>query len=293
MEIRQLQHFLAVAEELHFGRAAQRLHISQPPLSQSIRKLEDDLGVRLFARSSRSVALTPAGEFLVGEARAIVGRVGEARRAVERVGRGEQGELRVGVVGPALEGPLPGVIRAFGQENPLLRVALRQATSAEQIDALEAGSLDVGVLRPHRQSLRGLRHALWRSERYALALPDDHPLARAGVAELGDLDGETLILFPREAHPTLHDAILAALHAAGACPELLFAALLKHPTEALVAAGMGMALMPESMADAARPGVAFVPIHGELPPVEYVLAWNPANETPQAARFVEAMLDAR
>ena len=292
MEIRQLQHFLAVAEELHFGRAAQRLHISQPPLSQSIRKLEDDLGVRLFVRSSRSVALTPGGEFLVGEARAIVDRVGEARRAVERVGRGEQGELRVGVVGPALEGPLPGVIRAFGQENPLLRVALRQATSAEQIDALEAGSLDVGVLRPHRQSLRGLRHALWRSERYALALPDDHPLARTG-ADLSDLNGETLILFPREAHPTLHDAILAALHAAGACPELLFAALLKHPTEALVAAGMGVALMPESMADAARPGVAYVPIRGELPLVEYVLAWNPANETPQGARFIEAMLDAR
>ncbi|WP_461210945.1 LysR substrate-binding domain-containing protein [Desulfocurvus sp. DL9XJH121] len=289
MELRQLRCFVAVAEELHFGRAAQRLNMSQPPLSQGIRKLEDELGTALFVRTSRSVALTGEGEYLLGEARTILERAREAARAVGRMGRGEQGMLRLGVVGPALEGALPCAVALFRRNHPLVRVTLEQRGTQEQARLIRTGELDLGVMRPHGQEFEGLESMHWHTEPYVAALPQGHALAGKAKLRLADLNGQTLIFYPREYHARLYDSMLTALHRAGAVPELLHAGLLKHASVALVAAGLGLALLPESMSLAPRPGVAYRPLEDGLPLVQYRLAWRRGDDSPLVRRFREVM----
>lgn len=292
MELRQLRYFVAVAEELHFGRAAERLNISQPPLSQAIRILEEELGGALFTRTSRSVALTRQGEFLLGEARTILERAEAAARAVMRMGRGEQGVLRLGVVGPALEGDLPGAVGGFTRRHPLVRVILEQHGTFEQVRRLVSGELDLGLIRPHEQTFAGLETMDWYDEPYVMALPEGHELAGKDRLRLADVHGRSLILFPRDSHARLYDAIISALHRAGATPELLHAGLLKHATVALVAAGLGMALLPESMSRAPRPGVAYRPLEEGLPRIVYQLAWKRGGDSPLVKRFVQVMAEA-
>ncbi len=290
MELRQLRQFLAVAEELHFGRAAERLHMSQPPLSQSIRRLEEELGVALFARTSRSVELTSFGRHLLCEAREIVGRADETVRTLELMSRGERGVLRVGLVGPALEGPLPCRIRRFSQSHPEVCVQLEQLNSYEQLDMLRAGILDLGFVRLFKKPTEGLTVRPFFKEPYDLALPLGHPLAEREVVRLTDLEGEAMLIFQRRANPALYDAILAAFSEAGVCPDLVHVSLVKHTTTALVAAGMGVTLMPRGMVNVPRQGVVFRPIEGRLPPVEFSIAWAEGRETPLMRRFVTAML---
>lgn len=289
MELRQLRHFLAVAEELHFGRAAERLHISQPPLSQSIRRLEEELGTALFARTSRSVALTEHGRYLLSEAREIVERADNAARTLELMARGERGVLRVGLVGPALEGPLPCRIRRYGQDHPDVCVQLEQLNSYEQLDRLRAGTLDLGFVRLFKKPTRGLTVRPYFSEPYDLALPQGHHLAEKETVRLADLEGEPLLIFHRRTNPALYDALLAAFSEAGVCPDLIHVSLVKHTTTALVAAGMGVTLMSRGMAGVPRPGVVFRPIEGRLPPVEFSIAWATGRYTPLMDGFVQAM----
>ncbi|MCK9239474.1 LysR substrate-binding domain-containing protein [Desulfocurvus sp.] len=291
MELRQLRHFVAVAEELHFGRAAQRLNISQPPLSQSIRRLEDELGAPLLARTSRSVTLTPEGGVFLPEARAILARADHAARAVGLMARGDGGMLRIGLVGPALEGGrLPCLIRAFCQESPQVRVQLDQLNSMEQLAMLREGRLDVGVVRLFQKHAKGLVVRHYASEPYVLALPEGHRLAARAVVPLADLDGEPLLIFQRHANPQLYDAIVGAFSEAGVCPDLLHVSLVKHTTTALVAAGLGVTLLPRGMVSVPRAGVHIRPLEGRLPLVTFSVAWNPENETPLVRRFVEAVL---
>lgn len=291
MELRQLRHFVAVAEELHFGKAAQRLNISQPPLSQSIRRLEEELGAQLLTRTSRSVALTPEGGLLLAEARAILSRADHAARAVGLMARGAGGVLRIGLVGPALEGGrLPCLIRAFRQDNPQVRIQLEQLNSMEQLDMLREGSLDVGMVRLFQKHAKGLMVRHYASEPYVMALPEGHSLAERPVVRLGDLEGEALLIFHRRSNPPLYDAIVAAFSEAGVCPDLIHVSLVKHTMTALVAAGLGVTLLPQGMASVPRPGVQIRPVEGRLPPVEFSVAWAPERETPLVRRFVEALL---
>lgn len=291
MELRQLRHFVAVAEELHFGKAAQRLNISQPPLSQSIRRLEEALGAQLLVRTSRSVALTAEGGYLLAEARAILARADQAARAVGLMARGGGGALRIGLVGPALEGGrLPCLIRAFRQDNPQVCIQLEQLNSMEQLAMLREGSLDVGFVRLFQKHTKGLVVRRYASEPYVMALPEGHRLAGGAVVRLADLEGEPLLIFQRRANPALYDAIVAAFSEAGVCPDLIHVSLVKHTMTALVAAGLGITLLPRGMASIPRPGVLLRPVEGRLPPVEFSIAWAPGRETPLVRRFVDAIL---
>lgn len=290
MELRQLRHFVAVAEELHFGKAAERLHISQPPLSQSIRRLEDDLGVRLLERTSRSVALTQHGDYLLSEARDILAKTDNVVRNLGFMARGESGVLRVGLVGPALEGPLPCRIRKFRQAYPKVCVQLEQRNSYEQLDMLRDGTLDLGFVRLFKKPTDGLSVVAFSSEPYDIALPLGHALAEKEIVHLSDLEGIPLLMFRRPANQALYDALIASFSEAGVCPDLIHVSLVKHTTTALVAAGMGVTLMPRSMVNAPRPGVVFRPIMGKLPLVEFSIAWVEKRETPLLRRFIDAML---
>src|SRR5262245_36188182 len=194
-EIWQLKYFIAVAETLHFGRAAERLHISQPPLSRAIRSLEAALGAELFARTKRRVELTPAGAQLLDEARRTLSQLGRATHQVRSVAAGKQGLLRLGFVSLADYGVLPGLLTAFKTAKPGVSLALREMLSPDQVAALTAGEIDFGLLLP---PVAGeLEHLAVQSEKFVVALPSRRAAQWRGRVAMRDLAGEAFVMVPR------------------------------------------------------------------------------------------------
>src|SRR3990170_3595363 len=255
-ELWQLRYFLAVAERLHFGRAAAALHISQPPLSRAIRALETRLGVVLFARSRRRVELTPEGTRLLGEARRIVGQLERTVQEVRGMARGEEGRLRIGFVSLADYGVLPGLLRAFKSARPGIALALREMLSPEQAAALEAGELDFGLLLP---PVAGeLEHLVVQRERFVAALPARHRLARgAGRLAVRELAAEAFVMAPRDIAPGLHDIVALLAARAGFSPRVAQEAIQMQTVVSLVSSGLGGALVPASVANLGRRGVVY------------------------------------
>ena len=189
MDTRQLRYFVCVAEELHFGRAAERLGMAQPPLSQQIRKLEEDLGATLFHRTSRSVSLTQTGQTLLTEARGILGQISSARELVTRHSEGYVGRLNLGATGPALDTFLPPILQRFRSSYPDTTISLHEQRSDEQLQGLRDGRLDIGFLRLFDHDLCGLSSKIVFRDQYALALPASHPLTAKRTVSLKSLDG--------------------------------------------------------------------------------------------------------
>ena len=287
MELRLLRYFLAVAEELHFGKAAEKLNISQPPLSQQIRKFEMDLGVRLFNRTKRSVSLTAAGKVLKEEAETILRMAERAERRVREAEAGKAGMIALGYVSPAMDGPLPAIIREFSTAYPGVNLALRQMPSMDQLAALRAGTLSLGIVRLFGQDTGGLTVIPFHWEEYILAIPDDHRLCGAGSVPLEALENEPLILFPRPIQPQLHDAWLATFAKLGFTPRITQEVTTKHAAVALTAAGLGISIIPESTARAKREGVSFSRIAGETPELVLHVAFPEGGGDPLVDRFLE------
>lgn len=293
MEIRHLRYFVAVAEELHFGRAARRLHICQPPLSQQIKALEQELGTELFHRKNKRTSLTEAGEVFLKEAREILHRVELATEKVSRIALGTMGRISMGFVLPAMDTFLPDAIRKFRSRNPDIEIRLLELGTFAQLEGLGAGHIDVGVMRLFQQDTPGLVVEKIVEEPYVLALPSGHPLASLTTVSLGALDGEPLILFPRQSHPTLHDKIIACCSAAGCTPKISQEATTKITMISLVAAGMGIALVPESARKQQRSGVVYRTVLGDLPMVELSLVWRKDDVSRSLRRFADTILDMR
>jgi DNA-binding transcriptional LysR family regulator len=289
MELRHLKYFVAVAEELHFGRAALRLHISQPPLSQQIKSLEEEIGAELFIRTSRKVELTPAGRALLVRAHALLAMAEAAKVEVGRVAAGLEGILRVGFVTPAMDGPLPGIIANHRRQKPGVGMELKEASSLDQLEGLRSGELDLAFIRNHGQDMRGLAYRPFMREAYVIAMPKGHGLAGNDRFSLSALDGQPFIFFPRDQGPKLHDQIMAAFNRAGATPMINQEALSKRTMLALVAAGLGLALVPQSSARAAGHDLVFRQVEEALPLVEADAVWSPSNPSPLVDDFV-AML---
>lgn len=287
MELRHLRYFVAVAEELHFGRAAVRLHLSQPPLSQQIRDLEAELGAALFTRSRRRVELTPAGRALLPEARELLARAGAAADLVRRVAEGRAGRLALGFMGPAMEGLLPRAVARFREERPEVVLDLRELGTPAQVEALGQGRISLGAIRVFGAPPPGLDTLPLADEPYVLAVPADHRLAGARRVALRRLAGERLVFFPRRAGPALHDAILGCLARAGGAPQVVLEATAKRTILALVAAGAGLGFVPASTAD--TPGVRLVPLGPGLPRVDIRLAWREGDADPLVAAFADCV----
>lgn len=286
MELRDCECFVAVAEELHFSRAAERLGMAQPPLSQRIRALEEELGARLFSRTSRSVALTPAGEAFLREARLVLGAARHAGETARRVGQGLAGRLTVGFVNPAMDAFLSDVLAKFRQNAPDVALTLREMGTREQAAALAAGRLDVGFVRRAGQEFPGVVLTVVSREPYVLAVPAGHALARARRVTLGELDGQPMLLPPREQAPALLAAIEAALVQAGARVVPVQEAASKFTMVSLVAAGVGLAFLPASVRVWRRAGVVFRELGPGLPEVELAAAVPAGREHAAAARLV-------
>src|SRR5215472_10207952 len=267
MELRHLRYFVAVAEEGHVTRAAERLGIQQPPLSQQIQALERELETQLFRRKPRGVELTPAGQALLDEARAILARADEAVAAVKRTARGEAGRIGIGFTSSASFHPfLPRAIRAFRETHPLVALALEESGTTELVDALRTQSLDVAFVRSPVGESDDLFIRPLLEEAMVAALPSGHPLSAGREAlPLAALAGETFILYRRPVGPGLHDAIIAACDRAGFSPTIGQEAPRMLSTLSLVAAGLGVTVVPASMSRLEAEGVAYRPLDASAP----------------------------
>jgi len=261
MDLRHLRYFLTVAEEGHITRAAERLGIQQPPLSQQIRALETELGVQLFRRKPRGVEVTDAGRALMGDARRILDEVDTALARAQRTARGEQGRIVVGFTSSAPFHPfVPNAIRAFRRAFPLVSLVLEEGGTADLVAALRRERLDVAFIRSPVPDGEGVRvHALLEEAMFA-ALPGGHPLAAPGdeaPLALEALAAEPFVLYRRASGPGLYDSITGACHAAGFLPNMAQEAPRIVSTLTLVAAGLGVTIVPESLCAIRLEGIAY------------------------------------
>jgi len=284
MEIRHLRYFVAVAEELHFGRAARRLHIQQPPLSRQIQDLETELGFPLFERSRRRVELTPAGTALLNRARQVFDALDVAIHDARSASEGESGRLVVGYPSSLAYSGLTELLRAFRTRFPSVEISLRELPPADQIDGLKAGSLDVGFVRSSLDDPT-LTAELVRREALMVVLPDDHPLASQRSIPLKALAREPFVMFPRARGPAFFDQLMALCSRAGFTPRIVQEAA-QLDLVSLVAAGFGVSIMPSSMRNFRRPGLAFRAITGS-PQVELLIVWRQQNLSAALHNFVD------
>lgn len=277
MEIRQLQLFLAVAEELHFGRAADRLHMAQPPLSQQIRILERDLGVELFNRTTRSVELTAAGSALLVHARQVIEAMNEAELAAKAGGSGEYGRVKVGFAGAATRHLLPVLAREVKARFPNIELTLQgnlYANAAQE--ALSRGDIDLGFVRlPF--TMPGLSYRAIEEETLVCVLPPQHHLADRKSVAISDLADEAFVTFPRDTGSTLRSITNKLCWDAGFSPKVVQEAPDSYTIHAMVSAGQGVSLALSSTANINQPGVVYLPIKGSLPRLQSAIAWKTEN----------------
>jgi DNA-binding transcriptional LysR family regulator len=283
----QLRYFIAVAERLHFGRAAAALHISQPPLSRAIRALEAGLGVALFARTRRRVELTPEGARLLDEARRTLAQLERAVIDLRGMATGEQGRLRVGFVSLADFGVLPGLLKAYKAARPGVTLALREMLSPDQAAALAAGELDLALLLPPVAGAAALEHLVVQRERFVAALPAQHRLAKErGRLALSALAGESFVMVPREIAPGLYDIVAGLAARAGIPLNVAQEAIQMQTVVSLVSSGLGAAIVPACLANLGRRGVVYRPLADRHPALELWLAWRPGALTGAGREFV-------
>jgi DNA-binding transcriptional LysR family regulator len=285
MELRHLRYFLAVAEELHFGRAAAKLHISQPPLSQQIRRLEKELQAPLFHRTKRHVELTNAGRVFLGDARALVAQAEQAAGKAQRAGRGEIGQLLVAcdLWADFLSGA--SIIRSFARRHPEVEVELRDLTAMEQIAALEGGRIHVGILRPPVPSKTLISERLL-SESLVVAFPRGHRFKSYGRVPWSALADEPYVLFSHRRAPAFDALVARACHDAAVALRVKYE--VEHPQTilAIVEAGLGVSLVPASLQLAGRSAIAYRPLSPAGPALETVIAWRRDSELPLVQAFV-------
>lgn len=262
MELRQLRYFVAVAEERHFGRAARRLHMSQPPLSTQIRGLEDELGVRLFERSTRRVALTDAGRAFLEQARRTLRTAEEAREAAASGAGGLAGTLEVGFVSSATLSVLPDALRLFRERFGGVTLELREMTSAQQVAALYAGEVRVGLARLPLEA-PGISVEPVFEEPLLVALPSGHPLEELERVPMEEVAGWPLIFFTQRLVPGFHAQIVELYQQVGAFPKVAQHAVHLQTIVGLVASGIGVAILPGSARKVQREGVSYRPLDAE------------------------------
>ncbi|MDO1476735.1 LysR family transcriptional regulator [Comamonas thiooxydans] len=284
MELRHLRYFAAVARELNFGRAAQQLHIAQPPLSRQIRQLEEELGAELFDRKARPLRLTPAGQFFHTQTLQLLERIGDVCAMTERMARGARPWFGIGFVPSALYGLLPEVIRRFRMAQPSVEVGLIELTTVLQIDALKAGRIDVGFGRLSLSDPR-ISGEVVSEEAMVVALPTGHPLARRKRLSLAQLAREPLLLYPAKPRPSYADQVLEVFRSHGIQPTISLEANELQTVIGLVVSGIGYALVPESVQGLRRDGVDYVPLSDKGSRSPIIMNIRAGDASPLLAEF--------
>lgn len=288
MELRHLRYFVAVAEELHFGRAAKRLCITQQPLSRQIKDLEEELGVELFYRTKRTVRLTEVGAIFLAETRKTLQQADRAVELVQQASQGKIGRITVGFTGSALNILLPTIVRQFKQLYPQVDLTLKRMQTPEQVEALNNGQIDLGLLHPPVDDNTLVLETIYQ-EKLIVALPDNHPLAKdiSEPISLQQLANESFVLFPRHIGSVLYDRIINLCQQAGFSPNVIQEAIPQQTILGLVAAGIGISLIHSSARTLGRNGVVFRDLIESTPILETAVAWNSQATNPVLSSFVE------
>lgn len=289
MELRHLRYFVAVAEELHFGRAAERLLVAQPSLSRQIRQLEGELGVALLERTSRRVELTAAGRVFHDRALATLAQADEAGGAARRASAGQVGRLAVGFVASVAVEVLPDVVAEHRRQRPEVALHLREMTTEQQMPALLERRIDVGIGRD-LEPVPGLRVAPMRRERLVVAVAREHPLHRRRRLGLRELRDDAFVHLPREQVPRAWDRIWSMCRRAGFVPARAMEGQQFVTLLALVAAGIGVAVVPESVRTLRRDRVAYIGIDDPEAWSEITVAVRAQGKNPVVPGFVELLL---
>jgi DNA-binding transcriptional LysR family regulator len=290
VEFRHLRYFLVLAEELHFGRAARRLAMSQPPLSLNIRQLEESVGARLFHRNSKEVRLTTAGKAFVPAARALLEQAAEARRHAREVDQGFEGRLRVGFVSSMLYRGLPQMARDFQARFPQLRLSFRELNSQDQVLELSHGQLDAGFVHTLRVP-PDMARVLFSSEPFVCCVPADHPLARERELGMDVLQELPFVMFSRSASPDYYERVLSICTGAGFYPDIRHEARHWLSVVSLVAQGMGVALVPAALERSTMAGAAFVPIKSINAVSQAFCVWRQGQDNAALDAFVAMVQD--
>ena len=286
MELRHLKYFIAVAEELSFRRAAARLHLAQPPLSAQIKTLEEELGVRLLERSTRSVRLTPAGGVLLEEARTLLASAERAAQNARNAGHGLVGVLRIGIVASMATARVAGGLRQFRQKFPGVQFSLHEYHSSGQLQRLRADELDVGFLRPP-VGYAEMESQFVEEAPQVLALPAGHRLARERRIEWRDFHDESMVIIHPSLHQGYYDPFFDHCAQAGARPIVSQYAHDIHSMLWLISAGFGLAPTTRTIAEVKRPGLRFRELPPGLPLVQTMLVWKRANNSAILRNFLE------
>lgn len=284
MDLRQLRYFVAVAEDLHFGRAAKRLNLSQPPLSQQVQRLETSLGTALLDRTSRRVRLTAAGSVLLERARALLEAADATRDAVGRASRGEEGRLRIGFVHFAGYGFLPEIVSAYRTRYPDVVLSLRAMMPMQQFEALHEYRLDLGIVRAPVPE-QDLVQEVFVSEAFVVALPEDHPLAGRPRCRLSDFAADRFVLYPADISESAHEKMETLFRKAGFKPKPAVEVSTVHTALGFVSAGIGLAIVPASASRMRLQGLAFAEIEMDGPREDFAFLYRPGPLPPVVERF--------
>jgi DNA-binding transcriptional LysR family regulator len=288
MDLRRIRQFVAVAEERSFRRAAERLHVSQPPLSVAVQRLEAEVGVALLDRTRHHVRLTVAGEAFLREARRMLAQAQLSIEITQRAAVGKLGSLRLSFVPSAALDVVPRLLRAFHADYPDVKLMLSGDTTSQQMAALLAGTTDLGIVVPPLHDAKDLRVESLCEQELMLAVPRSHPVSSQQRVQLRDLAGEAFVGFPFKEGPGFESVVVAACQASGFIPNFVQVAPQMQTILALVASGMGIALLPQAMRSVSMENVAYVQVFRRNAPVKYALglAFRPSNDNPALGAFV-------
>ncbi|WP_193199904.1 LysR family transcriptional regulator [Nostoc sp. MG11] len=289
MELRHLRYFIAVAEELHFSRAAERLHIAQPPLSQQIQQLEAELGVELFHRKTkRQVQLTEAGQVFLQEAYQLLAQLEKAIELTQRTGRGEKGQLRIGFTSLVTYDLLPVILRRFREQFPEVELVLQELTTAQQEQALKDGHIHVGFAHPPLED-NTLNQECIQQEALIVAMFETHPLAEQKRILMRSLSNENFIMFPRHLGPGLYDQIVSLCQQGNFSPKVAQEAIQMQTIIGLVSAEMGIAIVPSSLQNLQRSEVVYRSLEENTPLIETAVVWRQEDMTPVLHEFLQVV----
>jgi DNA-binding transcriptional LysR family regulator len=287
IEVRQARYFLAVAETLHFGRAAEQLAMSQPPLSQAILQLERQLGVTLFDRGGRKVTLTETGRALATECRKLLAAAQHAQEVATQAEAGVVGTLRIGVVTSALSEPLRSTLTAYRHARPHVDLQITEVDTSSGQEALLQHDIDIAVIRPSTP-VRGLRIQSWRHDEFVIALPPDHPLSADALSpiQLASFADEPWVWLRREASPDYHDQLMATCRSAGFSPSIRHLANSILTQLAMAASGLGVALVPNVTVRQIQPSAPYRPLADRADIVELSLVSRDRAHEPLTEHFL-------
>lgn len=290
MDIRQLRYFVTVAEELNFSRAATKLHMSQPPLSQQIKALEEEMGVVLFLRTRREVKLTDAGKVFLRESRSVLAHLQAAVDTTLKTAKGDIGELRLGMATSAVFHVMPKILERLQAQFPKVNVAVTDMGSRDQIRAVFQEKIDIGIIheQPHIEELAALPIF---TEPFSLAIPSGHAFAARTDIPLGEMRDQAFVTFSREYAPALFDSFIAACGEAGFSPKIAHTARHALTIFQMVSLGLGSAFVPSSFARSAVPGVVYRKLDQVQQRVRICAIWNPKNPSDVVANVIRGILE--